>query len=141
MTLDQIISLGWAQSEADARRTSYARALRIALLIDIVLGAYAVIAPTSFSGVLGIAVQPSGWVAAWGGLTLLAAALHIPGLLDPMRRRWSNVVGAAGRFLLAILYLVIGGGFLWLALLQVVLSLILAWLYFTFLKAELMSRP
>lgn len=141
MALEQIVSLGWAQSEADARRASYTRVLRIALLIDIVLGAYAIVAPTSFSGMLGIGVQPPGWVTAWGGLMLLAVIMHVPGLLDPMRRRWPNVAGAAGRFLLAALYLVIGGGFLWLALLQVVLSLSLASLYFAFLKAELMSRP
>jgi len=140
--VDQTLSLGWSQGEANSRRTSYQRALRLALFLDAALALYALLAPTSFSALLRLpAPQTSGWVSAWGGLLLITAALHIPGLLDPVRRRWANLVGIAGRFLLTLLYLLLGGGFLWLALLQAGLGLTLAILYFGLFRAELMSRP
>jgi hypothetical protein len=140
--IDQSLSLSWSRSEAAARRASYQRALWVALALDVAIAAYALLAPSSFSALLGLPPPgPAGWVSAWGGLLLFVATLHIPGLLDPVRRRWSNVFGIIGRFFLALIYLIAGGGFLWLAILQAALATVLAIFYFRLFRAELMSRP
>lgn len=145
--MDLTLSLGWMQAEARSRQTSYRRILRLALVVEAAVGLAALVAPAWFSSLLGMPpvaeIPPTtGWARAWGGLLLLAAALQVPALLDPVRRRWGNAIGIVGRLLLALfLYLPLGGGFLWLALAEGGLGLALAVLYFGLFRAELMSRP
>jgi len=140
--VDQTLTLGWTRQEAAARRRVYQRALWLALGLEILLGLYALLAPASLSALLGLpSPRPEGWVRIWGALLLFAAALHVPGVLDPVRRRWASLVGISGRFALAVLYAILSGGFLWLALIEAGLGFLLAILYFSLFKAELMSRP
>jgi hypothetical protein len=58
-----------------------------------------------------------------------------------VRWRWGNVVGIVGRFVMAVLYLFLGGPFLLLALFEAAFALLLSVLYLNLFKAELMSRP
>lgn len=145
--MDQTLSLGWMQAEARTRRSAYCRLLRIALVVEVLLGLAALLAPGWFSSLLGMPpvaqlAPATGWTRAWGGLLVMTAVFQIPGLLDPLRHRWGNLVGIATRLLLAVLlYLPLGHGFLWLALLEGGLGLALAVLGFALFRAELMSRP
>lgn len=68
-------------------------------------------------------------------------ALQIPASKEPVRRRWSNLVGIAGRLVLGVVYLLLGGGYLWLALIEASSALLLVHLYYRLGRAELMSRP
>jgi hypothetical protein len=43
--IDQSLSLSWSRSEAAARRASYQRALRFALVLDAAVAVYALLAP------------------------------------------------------------------------------------------------
>lgn len=141
--VEPTLTLGWSEADARSRRDRYRRALRMALVVDAVIGLWGLLAPTSFSSLLGEAALGAarGWVSAWGALLLAFAVLHIPGLLDPVRHRWPNVVGLASRFFLAFIYLLLWEGFLWLALLQVVIGAILTSLYYGLFRSVLMSRP
>lgn len=142
LPLEQGLSLSWSRGEATARRASYQRALGFALLVETALAIYAIVAPNSLSVFLGLPVpQPAGWVSALGGLILIAAVLQLPGLLDPVRRRWPNVIGIPGRLFVAVIFLFAGGGFIWLAILEALLALMLVFLYYRLFLAELMSRP
>ena len=87
----------------------------------------------------GAAAAP--FVRLWGALLMIAATLYFPGWLDPLTMRWPNVVGVAARVLLALIYLLLGGGFLWLALIEVVFAVALGLAYLRYARAELMSRP
>ena len=146
--VDQTLSLGWTQSDSAERSAAFDRVLGINLILHVVIGLAAVLAPRWLSGLVGLSetLQP-GWVSAWGGMVLLVTALHLPGYREPLRTRWPNVVGIAGRLGFALLYvfvvLALGGspGFLWLAVFDLSFGLALATLYFALARAELMSRP
>jgi hypothetical protein len=140
--MDQTLSLGWMQAQARSRRVTYQRALALSLILYVVLSLFAIISPATLSELIGLPDPiPSGWLRAWAGILLLVAALYIPGLLDPVRWRWGNVVGIVGRFVMAVLYLFLGGPFLLLALFEAAFALLLSVLYLNLFKAELMSRP
>lgn len=145
--MDQTLSLGWMQAEARKRRSAFHRLLRITLVIEVLLGLAALLAPGWFTALLGMPpiaqiAAVTGWTRAWGALLVVMAAFQIPSLLDPVRHRWGNVVGIAARLLLAVVvYLPLGHGFLWLFLLEGGLGAVLAILYFNLFRAELMSRP
>jgi hypothetical protein len=144
--VDQTLSLGWTQSDSAACRAAFCRVLGINLILHVVIGLAALLAPSWLSALVGLGetLQP-GWVRAWGGMLLLVAALYVPSYREPLRARWPNLVGIAGRLGFALLYavLALGGspGFLWLAVLDLGFGLALATLYFSLGQAELMSRP
>jgi hypothetical protein len=140
--MDQTLSLGWMQAQARSRRVTYERVLALNLILYVILSLFAIISPATLSELIGLPDPvPSGWFRAWGGLLLLVSALYIPGLLDPVHWRWGNIVGIVGRFVMAILYLFLGGPFLLFALFEAAFALLLAVLYFRLFEAELMSRP
>src|SRR5262245_11955446 len=109
------LSLSWTEARAAAKRTTHQRVLGLNLAVYAVVALVAIFVPATLADVLDLP-EPAGWIQGWGGLLLLAALLYIPALLDPVRVRWSNAIGIAGRFALAVLYIALGGGFLWLAL-------------------------
>jgi hypothetical protein len=147
--MDQTSSLGWTLARAVSRRTVYKRVLGVNLVLHVVIGLFAIIAPATLSQAVGLSpASPAGWLRAWGGMLLLVTLLYLPGLLDPVRVRWPNIVGILGRFGMAILFLAValaGGqalrGFLWFALFDLAFAIALAMLYFRLFEAELMSRP
>src|SRR5688572_20257176 len=127
--MDQTLSLGWMQGEARSRRATYQRLLRVSLILEALIGHLALLWPSAIINLLGL--PPGGaWTRAWGGAILFAAALHIPALQEPVRWRWGNVAGIGGRLILAFVYLLLGGGFLWLALIEAVLGVLLARSYY-----------
>ena len=140
--MDQTLSLGWMQAQARSRCLTYQRVLALNLILQAVLALFAIISPATLSELIGLPDPiPSGWLRVWAGMLLLVTALYIPGLLDPVRWRWGNVAGIVGRFGMAILYLFLGGPFLWFALFDAAFALLLSFLYFGLFEAELMSRP
>jgi hypothetical protein len=58
-----------------------------------------------------------------------------------VRSRVSALIAILGHFLLALLWAVAGGLFLWIALFELVFAILLAWLLYKYMAAELMSRP
>ena len=140
--MDQTLSLGWMQAQARSRRVTYERVLALNLILYVVLALFAIISPATLSELIG-SPDPlsSGWLRAWAGMLLLVTALYIPGLIDPVRWRWGNIVGIAGRFVMAVLYLFLGDPFLVFALFDAAFALLLGVLYFNLFEAELMSRP
>lgn len=139
------LSLGWTQAEAQSKRHTFQRILRTNLVLHLVIGVAAILAPGLVSGLVGLPDPvPAGWVRAWGGLLLIVTALYWPGLVDPTRMRWPNVVGIVGRAGAALIYLIAAASFpqfLWMALFDGVFAALLAWSFFGLFRAELMNRP
>ena len=107
-----------------------------------VFGAVAVLKPALLSAMIGIAAAAAiSFVRPWGALLIVAAILYSRGWLHPRQVRWPNFVGIAGRLALALLYLTLGGGFIWLALFEGLFGVLLAWTYSRLLVAELLTRP
>lgn len=140
--MDQTLSLGWMQAQARSRRVTYQRALALNLILHVVVALFAIISPATLSDLIGLPDPiPSGWLRAWAGMLLLVSTLYIPGLVDPVRWRWGNIIGIVGRVLTAVLYLFLGGPFLVFALFDAAFALLLGVLYLNLFEAELMSRP
>jgi hypothetical protein len=94
--------------------------------------------------VIGHALElppPYGGIRPVGGLMLLVAAFQLPVWQDAVRSRVSALIAILGHFLLALLWAVAGGLFLWIALFELVFAILLAWLLYKYMAAELMSRP
>jgi hypothetical protein len=139
--MDQTLALGWMQAQARSRATAYRRVLGLNLVLYAALAIFAISAPAALAQLIGLPQAPVGWVRGWGGLLLALCALYLPGFRRPLGFRYANVIGIPIRLLLAILYLCLGSGFLWLAIFEAVFGIALAILYFNLAKAELMSRP
>lgn len=147
--MTQTLSLGWTQAEARTRRANYRRLLAINLILQGLIGLFAIFAPAGLAHLLGLPPTfPSGWTRAWGAMVLVASLLYLPGQIEPVRVRWPNVVGILARGAMALMFLVLGlcggaalRGFLWLALLDGGFALALAVSYFRLFRAEIMSRP
>ncbi len=144
--MDQTLAIGWTRNEAAARLADFRRILGANLALQVVIGVTAIAAPHWLATQLGLdePAQP-GWVCAWGGMLLLVTVLYVPGWLQPVRKRVSNVAGILGRIGLAVLYLIMGlalaKGFLWLAGFDFVFAVVLAALFLRLGRAELMARP
>jgi hypothetical protein len=133
--------LDTTRTAAAHRRTTYRRLLGAHLIIQLALGIAMLAAPLWFSHVLAIPAPSASFVRLWGLMLLLLTALYAPGWLDPIYTRWPNVVGIAGRCATALLYLILGSGFLWFALFDGGFAVALAWAYTQAIRAELMTRP
>ena len=130
------------RGEAVRRRATYRSILGCNLALQSALGILMLAAPLWFCRFLGLVPSSAAdLVRIWGATLLLLVALYAAGWFDPIYTRWPNVVGIVGRYATALLYLVLRGRFLWLALFDGVFAAALSWAYSQAIRAELMSRP
>ncbi|HLW91071.1 MAG TPA: hypothetical protein VKS78_07205 [Roseiarcus sp.] len=137
--MSDALRIDFTRAEAARRRAVYRGILGANLAIIAALGVIALLAPAAFAGLAGATAGP--FIRLWGTFLIIVAALYFPGWLDPLTVRWPNVIGVGARVVLALVYLLLGGGFLWLALFELAFAVALGWAYSRFVRAELMSRP
>lgn len=139
---DASLTLAGTREVAEVRRRAYVRFAGLVVALDVAGAAILIFAPSWAAATLGEPQALAGSFIAIAAVLLLGAALNgAQGVANPLYARWPNLAGIAIRLLLAITLLVIGGGFIWLAVLQAVLAVVLAWSYLRALLAELMTRP
>jgi hypothetical protein len=130
------------RAEAARRRATYRGILGCNLALQFALGILMLAAPLWFCRALGLMPSSAAdLVRIWGVMLLLLVALYAAGWFDPIYTRWPNIVGIAGRYATAIVYLLLRGRFLWLALFDGVFAAALTWAYSQAIRAEVMSRP
>ena len=137
------LSIGWTRAEADRALKTYRRLYGFNLALQS-LGALAVLIwPAALLDLVNLPTPEAAtdWARIWAMMVLLASAFQIPGYLDPVFNRLPNVIGIIGRAAMAILYLLLGGGFLWLALFDGVFAVALYILFRRLVIAELQTRP
>jgi hypothetical protein len=140
--MDNTLSLSWMEAEVSSRRTSYRRIVILSLVIQVAIGLFALIGPDTLVHLFRLPhPYDMDWPRAWGALLILMTAFYVPGLREPVRWRWSNILGIVGRAGMAIVYLILGGGFVWLALIEAVLALLLVIFYFGLFRAVVMAHP
>lgn len=145
--MNETLSLGWSEAQAQLRAASYRRLLAVSLVLQAILGLLALLCPAWTAGLFGLAAEPTAWVRAWGLLLMLIALLYVPAWHAPVRARFAGPVGIIGRSVTGTAYLLIclSGpelrGFFWLALFDLGFAVALAFSYFALFRAELMSRP
>ncbi|TYC55766.1 hypothetical protein FMN50_12110 [Rhodobacterales bacterium] len=136
------LSLGWSQSDARRKRDAYRRLLAVNLALQSLLALIVLIYPSGLLSLLaldGPGALP--WARVWAAMVLLASAFQVPALLEPVNQRLPSVIGITGRFGMTILYLCLGGGFLWLALFDGIFAVLLFMLFQRAILGELQTRP
>jgi len=138
----ETLKIGGTQTAAAARRRIYQRVLGANLLLVAAFVALAISSPATLSVLFGFPEPlPSEWVRACGGMLAVVALLYLQGLLDPVHARWPNIVGIGARFAMAVLFLILGGGFLWFCLFDGVFAVLLTISYFNLVRSDPTRRP
>ena len=140
--MSDALTIGWSEDQAKTRKDMYQKVLGFNMALHLGIGLLCMFAPYFVSETFGLPPPvPSGWIRGWGATLILVTALYIPGLQDPLRSRYPNIVGVLGRLWMAATWFVIGGGFVWFGLFDLLFAVLLAWLYYRYCVAELMTRP
>jgi hypothetical protein len=140
--MSDALSIGATRARARARRSLYQAVLGLNILLQFVNGLACLTAPNFVAHALRAPPpEPSIWLRGWGALLILVTILYLPGLQNPLRSRYPNVVGVAGRVWTAIVWFCVGGGLIWLGVFDLVFAIALGWLFYRYCVAELMSRP
>jgi hypothetical protein len=134
------LQLGSAKRLAQNAAAQYRTALTVYLAVYALAGLLAIFLPSVIGHALALP-PPYGGIRPVGGLIWLVAAFQLPVWQDAVRSRVAALIATAGRFLLALLWLLAGRYFLWIALFEIVFAILLAWLLYKYMTAELMSRP
>jgi len=141
-TTDDTLTIGWNEAEVRARRTTYQWVLGFNMLLHLGIGLGCMFLPYFVSQVFGLPPPvPTGWIRGWGATLILVTALYVPGLQDPERSRAPNIIGVFGRVWMATVWFFVGGGLIWFGVFDASFAVILAWLYYRFCTAVIMSRP
>lgn len=140
--MTETLSIGWAASQAHRRRRIYRLVLGFELLARVGIGLACMFASDFVSDLFGLPPPvPRGWIVGWGATLILLTTLYIPGLQDPVRSRYPNVMGIVGRVWMAAVWFSVGGGLIWFGVFDLIFAVVLAVLYLRLGQAELMSRP
>ncbi|WP_305985024.1 hypothetical protein [Roseibium sp. MMSF_3544] len=136
------LSLGWSEADARKKRDGYVRLLGINLALQSLIALWVLIYPWFFLSVLGLESDAAGqWARVWAAMVLMASAFQLPGLIDPLTQRLPCVVGVIGRAFMAVVFLCLGGGFIWLALFDGIFAILLFLAFQRAVISELQTRP
>ena len=140
--MTEALSLNWSKAQAASRRSAYQMALAVNLLLQLVIALTCLLAPDFVTAIFALPPPtPSAWIRAWGAMSALVTVLYLSGLENPLRSRYPNIVGLLGRAWTACVWFLIGGGLVWLGLFDLFFAVVLAWLFYRYCAAEIMSRP
>jgi hypothetical protein len=141
--MTDMLSIGGARAAAAGARQRFRRLYAVSLALHGLIAAAGVLFPVWIVGLIGM--QPSAdavpWIRVWGGLVLVTSLFQVPGLLDPIDGRIVVIIGIVGRFAMALLFLFLGGAFLWLAALDGLFGIVLLVTFQRLIVAEIMTRP
>lgn len=136
------LSVGWTRAQADNRIRIHRRVFGLALALQIVIGALFLFCPAFSLGVVGLpAAAENPWPSIWGATLIFVTVMQIPGVLDPVRQRYPNVIAVLGRALMVATFVAHGGHFLWFAAFDAVFAIAIFLCFRRLVIAELMSRP
>jgi hypothetical protein len=130
------------REEAARCRAIYRSILGCNLVLQFALGTMMLAAPLWFCRFFTLVPSSAAdLVRIWGVMLLVLVALYASGWFNPIYTRWPNMVGIVGRYATGLLYLLLRGRFLWLAVFDGVFAAALTWAYSQAIRTELMSRP
>ncbi len=106
--------------------TLFKQIIRLRILALLAIALYALIDPAGFLKLLGGGDDVShDWVRGVGALFIFIAFAYLPSAIAPSRTHLSNLFPLIAPVIPAILFVWIGGPFLWLALLELAFLLAL----------------
>ena len=141
-TLNDTLSIGYTGIAAERARHAYRGLLGAVLIVEAAAGVALLVAPFSTASLLDLdATGDAGLVRLAGVLVLALAALFLTGRAWPARSKLVNIIGMVGRAITGVLLLAHGGRLIWPGVAELLAALALAFSYFAYFKAEVMSRP
>ena len=142
MASDPLVRTGDAVGQATARKDTYCAVLAVSLAFYLALGVFALAAPMALSDILRRPTADDvGWIRLFGALCLMQIIFYLPGYQNPLRSRYPNVAGVLVRSVMGLVWIVLGGGFIVVGVVELVFALVLGTLFLGWVKAEIMSRP
>jgi hypothetical protein len=121
---------------------TYRRVLQVSIALNILIALFVLIWPGGFTALLNLPdAYPLAWPRLWAALWIGVNLLYIPGAIAPLTNRYPNIMGIAIRLGVALLFLIQGGGFIWMALYEAAFGVALLVTYRGALRANLMSKP
>ena len=129
---------GRAASEPVER---FRRVMGIGLALDALLGLWLLLWPGGPVALLGLGEPADPLARAAGLMGLGLATFAVPALIRPLRQRMTTLLFTAMRAALGVLFLLAGGGFVWLSLYQLGLASAQGLLYWRAWLADLTSKP
>lgn len=141
-SLTDTLSRGYMGIAADRARAAYGAVLGAILIVEAAAALALIVEPRSLAYLLGLDASGAAPLVRLAGLLLLMNLLLLSlGRRAPARTKLINLIGMAERAILAIALAVIGGRFLWAAGFELIAALLIAWFYYRYFEAEVMSRP
>jgi len=139
--MTETLSIGWTRARADRRIAAYRRLLLLVLSVQSLIALIVLVWPGWALGLVDLARLGTDWPRAWAGMVLMASAFQVAAWSNPVHQRFPSIVAVLGRALMALIFLSLGGGFLWFALFDGVFCVLLAIGFHRLVIAELMTRP
>ena len=135
-------TLAWTEARAHSRERTYRRVLALCLIVDALLGLFALFFPLTLADLLYQPDPfPAAWPRVWGVSLMGTSLLCLSGLSRPGFYRWPNWGGIAVRILAGIVFLLQGPGFYLLAAWEGASGIALLILYARFVMAADGARP
>lgn len=136
------LTLSGSRARAKSARKAFKRVTGLNVAAVAALGASGVAFPSKLTALMGDGLILSHQSTRLWGLTLLIfSLLLLPIFTQPLETRWMNAAAIIALSAFIPAYLVMGGPFIALALVQAAFTSLLVGVYFRYFKAELMTRP
>ena len=136
------LEIGWTEGQARSTLTRFRRLFAINLILQSLIALACIVAPRFGAKLVGL--DPSmalPFLPIWGGMVIVASALQIFACLNPIAHRFQVAIAMAGRMLMVIIYLCLGEAFWRFAAFDGIFALLLSYLFYRALIAELQTRP
>ena len=135
------LSLGWTRARADGAINAVKRLFAIAIAVQSVAGLICLFWP----GWAGARFAPQSFsadaITVWGALMLALVAFQLPAWRAPLRNRWTALTAIVVHGFLALVYLLLWGGFFWFFAIEALFAALLGLAFHRMIIAELMTRP
>ncbi|WP_299047697.1 hypothetical protein [uncultured Tateyamaria sp.] len=136
------LEIGWTEGQARSTLTRFRRLFAINLILQSLIALACIIAPRFGAQLVGL--DPSialPFLPIWGGMVIVASALQVFALLDPINHRFQVAIAMFGRALMVIIYICLGDAFWRFAAFDGLFALALSYLFYRALIAEVQTRP
>jgi hypothetical protein len=136
------ISLGKARADAATALSRHRKIFGLALGLQGAIGLVFLLFPTFSLGVVGLSpLMGPEWPSIWGAMLIFVSLLQIPGAIDPVNQRYTNVIAVFGRLLMVVTFLCHGGQFWVFAAFDFVVGAFIFASFRRLVIAELQTRP
>jgi len=136
------LEIGWTEAQARSALTRFRRLFAFNLILQSLIALACIVMPRFGATLVGLdPADALPFLPIWGGMVIVATALQIFAYFDPINQRFQVAIAMFGRFLMVVIYLCLGEAFWRFAAFDALFALILSYLFYRALIAELQTRP